>query len=132
MWLILITFQVRFLSQLSNLSSYFIAIRIRRCMLISYSADFVLLQTICNWKRTNVFGRTGKKSYTVYRVLLLYMAILNNSVLLLKKKDWLISYLQWCNQGQPLIQRKTLLSRYACAKIGNWYSASTESLNSFQ
>jgi len=68
-WLILLTFQVRFLSQLSNLSSYFITIYMRHCMLISYSADFVLLQTLWNWKRTNIFGRTGKRSYTVYSVL---------------------------------------------------------------
>lgn len=61
-WLILITFQVRFLSQLSNLSSYFITLHVRRCVLISYAAGFVLLQTTCKWKRMNVFGRTGKKA----------------------------------------------------------------------
>lgn len=60
--LILITFQVRFLSQLSNFSSCFITIRVRHCMLISYAAGFVLLQTTCKWKRMNVFGRTGKKA----------------------------------------------------------------------
>lgn len=64
-WLILMTFQVRFLSQLSDLSSYFITIHVRLCVLISYGADFVLLQAICKWKRINIFGRTGKQSCAV-------------------------------------------------------------------
>lgn len=91
--LISITFQVRFLSQVSDLSSYFITIHVRHCMLISYEADFVLLQTICKWKRTNIFGRTGKQSCTMYSVVLIHLAGLENSALLLEKKRKMIEFL---------------------------------------
>lgn len=88
--LILITFQVRFLSQLSDLSSYFITIHVRHCMLISYGTDLVILKTICKWKRMNIFGRTGKQSCTVYSVVLIHLAGLKNSALLLEKKNYRI------------------------------------------